>query len=619
MPKQTQTHQRNFEVRAADYNETDRTLTLSFSSDAPVDRWGESEILSHAPGAIDFSRLLTAGALLFNHDRDKQLGRVMSANLRDDGKAEAVVKFGRGEFASEKLQDVRDGILLNVSVSYTVEEWNIDTKENTRTAVKWTPIEISLVTIPADTTVGVGRAMQTFEPDSEPATRRTKDMDGEPNAAASGADVTKVRQDELARIREITTIGEQLNMREAATAAIERGLSVSDFQALCSGLAKAKPVITGERAIEVGEQDLKRYSFLRGIRAMVSGKPLDGLERELSDEYAKKNNRSTGGFFVPDEVLSYQRAMTVTGDTGTKGGATVQTTVTDFIGLLNNAMMTRTMGARMLTGLVGDLAIPKQTGGTTAYWLTENQAPTTSDFTIGSVALAPKRLGAYTEVSRQLIMQSSIGAEMLVREDIATRMALALDLAVINGLGASNQPKGILHADNHTAVYAGSTPGAVAAVGTNATGHALTWSDIVNLLGAAATNNALMGTLGFLTNAKVMAQLMQTEKAEGTAQFIWPDARTADGLGMLAGYRAGVSNQIPANLAKGGSGNVLSAIIFGNWSDVMIGMWGGLEIVVDATSAALAKENKVGIVANQLCDVAVRRKQSFAAIKDAIA
>lgn len=604
---------RDLEFRADGYDEEKRTLTLSFSSDAPIDRWGMTEILSHAPGAIDFTRILSAGACLFNHDRDKHLGKVMTARIREDGKTEATVQFGRSQLAEEKLQDARDGILSCVSVGYQVDEWTVDEKTDTWTATRWTPYEISLVTIPADITVGVNRNLVTTNE------QETKKMNETDTAAERGAELDTMRQQEKARVTEIRAIGAQMDMRELADSAIDKGLSIEQFRGVVETVKKSKPVTPSERKLDVPERDLKAYSFIRGIRALATGKNIDGLERELSDEYAKTHGRTTGGFFIPDEVLAYKRAMTVTGDAGTKGGSTVQTTVTDFIGLLENSMMVRAMGARMMTGLVGDLAIPKQTGGTTAYWLTENQAPTTSDFTIGSVALAPKRLGAYTEVSRQLIMQSSIGAEMLVREDIATRMGLALDLAAINGLGASNQPKGILHADNHTPVYAGSTPGAVAGSSTNATGAALTWSDIVNLVGAIATNNALMGTLGALTNAKVQSQLMQTEKAAGTAQFIWPDMRSADGLGMLAGYRAGVSNQIPSNLAKGGSGNVLSAIIFGNWSDVMIGLWGGLEIIVDSTSAPLAKQNLIGIVANQLCDVAIRRKESFAAIKDAIA
>jgi HK97 family phage major capsid protein len=253
----------------------------------------------------------------------------------------------------------------------------------------------------------------------------------------------------------------------------------------------------------------------------------------------------------------------------------------------------------MMTGLVGQVAIPKQTGSATHFWVAENSAPTESQQAFGQVTMTPKTVGAFTDISRRLILQSSISVENLVQRDLATVLGLAVQQAAINGSGASNQPTGIL-----TTAGIGSVAG-----GTN--GLAPTWAHIIALETAIAVANADVGTMGYLTNARMRGRLKSTEKfATSNGSPIWDGGSTP-----LNGYAAAVTNAVPSNGTKG-SGTNLSSIIFGNFADLMIGMWGSLDLMVDPYTGSTA--GTIRVVALQDVDVAVRNVESFSAMTDAI-
>ena len=187
--------------------------------------------------------------------------------------------------------------------------------------------------------------------------------------------------------------------------------------------------------------------------------------------------------------------------------------------------------------------------------------------------------------------------ESFVRNDLATSLALAIDSAAINGSGSSNQPTGVLNTSGIGSVVGGTN------------GAAPDWADIVDLESAVAIDNADMGALGFLTNAATRGKLLQTEKASGTAQYVWSDSNT------LRGYNAAVSNQVPSNGTKG-TGTALSSMVFGNWNDLIIGTWGGIDINVDTSTGSAS--GTVRVVALQDVDIAVRHAESFAAMTDII-
>jgi HK97 family phage major capsid protein len=352
--------------------------------------------------------------------------------------------------------------------------------------------------------------------------------------------------------------------------------------------------------IGMGERDLRQYSLIRAIRASATGDWRGAeLEREASEETAKRLGRDPQGFFVPQDWLEHRDLVK---GTPSAGGYLVATDLLaqSFIELLRNRMMVQRAGATVLGGLVGDVAIPRQTGGATAYWVAESGAPTESQQSVDQVALTPKTVGAYTDISRKLLKQSSIDVEAFVRRDLATVLALAIDYAALHGSGTSNQPTGVANTSG-----IGSVAG-----GTN--GAAPTWDHIVKLETEVAVDNADIGALAYMTNPKVRGKLKATPRTATYGDImVWEGNDTP-----LNGYPAYVTNQVRSDLTKGTSSGVCSAIFFGNWNDLLIGMWGALDILVDPYSNSTS--GTVRVVAFQDVDIAVRHPESFAAMLDAL-
>lgn len=619
---------RSIKLDRAAVDTDNRTVPLSFSSETPYERWWGVETLDHSAGALRLDRLTSGGPLLVDHDPTQQIGVIEEVTIGTDRTGRAVVRFGKSPRAEQEYQDVLDGIRQNVSVGYQIHrmvlEEEKDGKEHYR-ILDWEPLEISLVSIPADITVGVGRSesgeahevvIEASEPDEteqQPATETDIDntQTTEQEIKTMEIEVSKAReearQQELDRTRQISAIGEQHQMRELAQEHIGKGSSVDEMRAaVLERLGKIQKVTTSAE-IGLTDKEARQFSMLRVINALAN--PGDrklaeaaAFEFECSRAVADVLRRSPQGCFLPLDVQ--KRDLTV--GTASAGGNLKATNLLagSFIDMLRNRMMVQKMGAYLLDGLVGDVAIPSQTGGATAYWVAENTAPTESNQTFGQVTLAPKTVGTYTDLSRKLILQSTPAAEMLVERDLATTIALGIDLAALHGTGADNQPRGIAATSGIGSVAGGDN------------GAAPTWANIVSLWSEVATDNADLGATGFLTNSKVIGKLMTTEKASGTAQFVCPSFPDAEGMTTLGGARCGVSNQVASNLVKGTSGAVASAIFFGNWNDLLIGQWGTADILVDPYTGSAAGTVRVRIL--QDADVAVRHAQSFAAMLDAL-
>ena len=601
---------RSFELDRGDIDEEKRTVPISFSSEAEVERWFGNEILDHQKKSVNLDRLKSGGPLLLNHNSRDQIGVVEEAKIDSKERVgRAVVRFSKSQRGEEIYQDVLDGIRRSVSVGYRIHEIELEKEKDgvsTFRANSWEPLEVSIVPIPADVSVGVGR-----ESDAEYTTTirggLAKMGVEEKKEKTPVVDLDAVRSEaikaEKERVAEIAALGNAHKCRDMAEKAIAGSKTVDSFRhEILTEVLNAVPVRT-DANIGMSEKEKKDFSFVRAINAAASRNWKDaGLEREASDAVEKIVGRTPQGFFVPNDVTN-KRDLTV--GTATAGGNLVSTDLLSdsFIDLLRNRMLVRSMGARILGGLVGDVAIPSKTGGATSFWVAESGSPTETQQTLGQIGMTPKTVGAFTDISRKLLLQSSIDIEGLVRTDLATVLALAIDSAAINGTGATNQPTGILNTAGIGDV----------AGGTN--GAAPTWANIVALWKAVAASNAAFGSLGFLTTTNAAAKLMTTEKATGTAQFVWPDFPGEDGLARLAGFRAGVSEQVPSNLTKG-SGTALSAIIFGNFADLIIGEWGALDVLVDPYTGGTSGTTRVRVL--QDIDILVRHAESFSAMKDAI-
>ncbi len=601
--------ERALRLERAAIDEEARTATLAFASEEPYERaWGV-EILDVSAKSMRQGRLRSGANLLVDHEWRDVVGVVESVEIGADRVARAVVRFGRSARAEEVWQDVRDGIRRNVSVGYMVHKAQlVEEREGLETyrVTDWEPFEVSLVAVPADATVGVGRSLEDTEPqEAQPIV----DVVTVQAAAESISTITIIEPEERImsevivaernHAAEITKIAATIpGGAELAMSAIQRGLSVEAFQREAIEKLAAKPLPTAD--VGMDKKEVRKYSVMRALNALAN--PTDpaaqraaAFERECSDAVSAKLGKAARGFMVPMEV---QRRDLVVG-TASAGGNLVATDLLagSFIDALRNAMVLPGLGTQMLTGLVGNIAIPKQSGAATAYWVAESNAPTESQQTIAQVTMSPKTVGAYTEISRKLMNQSSIDVEAMVQNDLAMVLGLAVQQAAISGSGASNQPSGLL-----TLI----TP----SVAGGATGAAPTWANIVELESDVAVLNALVENMAYLTNAKVRGKLKTTSKVSGQNGFVWEDGATP-----LNGYRAAVTNAVPSNLTKS-TGTDLSAIIFGNFADLLIGMWGTLDLMVDPYSNSTS--GTVRVVALQDVDVAVRYTESFATMVDAV-
>jgi len=354
------------------------------------------------------------------------------------------------------------------------------------------------------------------------------------------------------------------------------------------------------------EKEMRGYSILRAIRGAMDGK-LEGIEKEMHQE-AVKEARATGidilGVGIPMKQLNVlyggreKRDYSATGGTsGAEGGVLIPTDIGAFISGLRNRLVLTPLGTTYLTGLMGTLQIPRTTQTSASWVATEIGDDTEVQGTWDKLSLTPHRLGAYSQIARQLIHQTSLDVEKFVQDDIIRATAIALEAAAINGSGGSGQPTGILNTASIGSVV----------MGTN--GAAPDYASMVGLESQLSSSNADLGALAYLINAKTRGKLKTTLKVTGYPIYLWDG-----GDNPINGYKTAVTNNVPSTLTKGTSTSVCSAALFGNFNDLLIGQWGGLDIVVDPYVDA--KKAIVNVYVNSFWDVAVRHPESFAAIKD---
>ena len=564
-------------------NRDARTVELAFSSEAPVDRYFGTEILDHSPSSVDMGRILGRAPLLLDHDPAQQIGVVESARIDADRTARAVVRFSKSARGEEIFQDVVDGIRSLVSVGYRIHKLETEKRSDgseAQRAIHWEPLEISLVAIPADASVGVGRSEPLAEPPIiEVVETRSPIMSQVIEVPTASNDVLAA---ERKRVADIGLIAEQHNCPSLAKRGHADGMSAAEFgQLVLREVYKAKPATPTDADIGLSEREARSFSIVKAIRDIASGKGLQGFEKEASEAAAKHYGRSLApnAFTVPNDVM--RRDMTA--GTNSAGGYTVQTTVGPLIEMLRNKMVTSAAGVQIMSGLVGNVALPKQTAAGTAYWLAENANITESSQTLAQISMTPHRLGAFTDISKQLIAQSSLDVEGFVRNDLATILALAIDKAVLEGSGSSGQPTGIL-----------STTG----VGSVTFGGAPTWAKVVEFETDVATANADIGTMNYVTTAAVRGAWKTTVKTANQAIFL-AEQNSTNGYGLL------VTNQVSDD-----------KVIFGAFSAASLGIWGGVDVLVDPYgSQAIA--GLVRIVAQTYVDVGVRQAGAFAVSADA--
>jgi HK97 family phage major capsid protein/HK97 family phage prohead protease len=560
----------------------DRIYEFPFSSEFPVARYFGNEILSHEAKAADLSRLNDGAPLLFNHNPDRVIGVVEGARIDSKGRrGYARVRFSRNPFAQEVLSDVKDGVLRNVSFGYSIDKME-ERGSGDFVATAWAPYEVSIVSVPADKTVGIGRALTP----TEPAASAAPSPDPLPSMESTTPDLAVVRAEateaERSRIAEISALCDKHNMGEMGRQLVESGRSIDEARAavLDKMNIPQEPVNMSAADLGMSVKEARSFSFLRAINYLSN--PTDraareaaAFEIEASDAAAAKLGRQSRGITIPQEVL--RRDLNV--GAATAGGNLVETMLDagSFIDLLRNASALDQAGATVLTGLTGNVAIPRQSGAATAYWVAESGSPTESQQTVDQVSLVPRTVAAYTDFSRRLMIQSSIDVENMVRNDLAQVIALKIDAAGLYGTGASNEPLGLKNTTGiGTEDFAADAP---------------TFAEVVALESDVATANALLGSPVYLMNAAMRGNLKTTKKDAGSGIFIMEN-------GEVNGYRGVLSNQVASN-----------DLWFGNFADLIIGYFSGLDLMVDPYTHSTS--GTVRVIAMQDCDIAIRHPESF--------
>jgi len=579
---------------ALDGSSDERKVSLAFSSEEPVRRSYGMEILDHSHGAIVMDYMRSGAPLLVGHNCDDQVGVVESVEIGDDRVGRAVVRFGRSKRANEIFNDVTDGIRKFISVGYDVLKV-VKEGDDIYRAVSWMPVEISIVPVPADVTVGIGRSVvnevvnevEIIENKKEKRSiempTENKDIKAEYESALKEARKSAA-QDERSRVAEMIELGERFNAVGLAREHISKGKNINAFRSALLERQERNEAVgsMGDKpATELGmaDSDAKRYSIIRAINAAATGDwSKAGFERECSISIADKIGREARGFFVPFDVQTrVSPPMNTTDQTSLVGTTHL---AASFIEQLRNQSVVARLGARLLTGLVGNVDIPKQTAGSTFTWLAENGASTDSDLTIGQVSLSPKTIGGAIPMTRRLLKQGTPDAEMLARSDLIQGAALAIDVGALSGTGAAGQPLGIM---NTTGIN-------TQAIADLANGFP-TFAEMVGFETAVLTDNALMGAMNYVTTPAIQGHMKTTFVDTGSGIRIQQD-------GQVNGYNSTATNQLSAK-----------SILFGNFNDCLIGMWGVLDLSVDTST--LASSGGIVVRAFQDVDVAVRHAESF--------
>lgn len=565
-------------------------IPVSFASDQIIDDPHLGPIrLSLEGSAVDLTRGQSKGIPVREmHQRALPVGRLMQPRV-EGNKLRGVLRFSQSERGRSLYRDAQDGILTDLSVGASI--FTVRQEPDHLVALRWIPREVSLVDEGADQSVGLYRS-QSFPAASaasssvEESSMATDNPATEtPRPAAVVASETETPASNSTNILELARYADarapELGIQRLGEDFAAFGRPFAEFRTevwrMLSEHQKQQPAITAPPAeIGLSQKEAQQFSICRAAIAQLTGDwKKAGFELEASRAVSDRLGRPPRGFYVPLEV---QRTLSAA--VNTAGGYLVEDAYRGdlFIEALRAQSVALGMGVRTLPGLTGNLTLPRQTGNATFYWLSEGEDVTESEPTFGSVGMTPRTIAGAVPMTRRLLMQSSPAIEQLVRQDLITGAALGLDHAIFEGDGIK-QPLGIVnHPDiNTVAVTTDGSP---------------TWSEIVQFETEVESDNALLGSLAYLTTPAVRGKLKTTSKDTGSGLFL------SDG-NSTNGYPVRVSNQITAN-----------TLLFGAWSQIMVGFWGVLDVKPD--EAKLAASGGLVLRVFQDADIAIRHGKAFA-------
>ena len=573
-------------------------VEFSFSSEEPVERYFGMEVLSHDPGAMNMARLNSGAApWLWNHNPDVVLGGVEKAWQGGDGRGMVRTRWSpntksEGSDEWKVRQNWEAGIIRNVSFMYSIDApLDLKSREGVALVTAFTPMEVSTVSIPADATVGQGRAIgDTAAPAADQTQPPIDPMEPTIDIEAVKA---QAAADERSRVASITGLCREHKADDLAQGLIERGATeteaMKDVLAAIGKRAKqpatpaaaAQPIAGASADIGLSDKEARSFSFLKCMRAQLfpnerSFQEEAAFEREVSNATAQRMGLNPKGMLIANDVLS--RSL-IAGQASAAGDLIfTDARPGSFIELLRKRNFLTGLGVTILAGLTGPVGIPKQTGASQVYWKGEGVAAAESEPSVGQVTMTLKEMSAWTRFSRSLMLQSSIDVETFVRNDLVTVMALEQARVALYGLGSSSQPEGLkITTGINTKDFAANQP---------------TYAELVDMETQVAADDADIGTMGYVTNATTYGGFKTTEKAANTAQFVLEPGGTVNSYGVVR------SNQVETG-----------DVFFGVWSQLVLGLFGAVDLQVNPYSED--KEGNIRVVAHQAIDYAVRHPQAF--------
>lgn len=621
------------EVGEGKDKKTERVVRCSISSETPYARYMEDpesgelvkalEVLGHKPGEIDDTRMRD-GLVIQDTHYGEQIG-IMDKPEVKDGKIVGTIRFGHSQKARDIEADALDGIKRNMSVGYIVNEYKRDgVDEKTGLPIfrvtNWTPYEASFVNVPADTGVGVGREEH---PQNKPQTTAAP-------AVGERQTTMKLTAEQRQKIRELASAAHVSGEEVADILTSERSFEeireelLNRREKYLAELAKkpAKPADESRAVIDEGDKAKirKQYDFVKVLRyfaEMSESKTSSidiGFEREISDELARQTGRAVQGILLPDFIRSaanpsdggltfgtpaYNTDTSAGGITGIGGAGKnlVETLLLSgqFIEALVATLVLRgELGAEVLSGLVGNISIPKG-GSISGGWISAEggNAPKKNP-TVGQITATPHTYGAYVDITRKLLLQSSINVQAKVLGWLMYACANGLETAAFQGTGSSGQPTGLC-----TALNSGAT----------AWSNAPTFDKIIDLIAATKTANSYKPSMKFVGNSGVWAKLAKTRDFE----ILTDGADTPKNVAAIGGsvrLLDTATNKIvgrdfvEANLMPS------AKLLFGDFTQLCVCLWSGTDIVIDPYANSIS--GGLRLVALQDSDILIKRPESFA-------
>lgn len=567
---------------------------MSFSSESEVRHWFGYLVLSHDPAHVDLARVKDNAAFLFNHNWNDYLGDVVDAWIDPVArKGYAKVQLSENAKAEEIWNDWKKNLRKKVSFGFDVRHLVlVEERENGDMVYRsemWEPYEISSVTVPADTSVGLDRSGGSKEVkidltkdindqvrEIERSTGVKIKINGERQEETMEEGKTDVQKNNE-RTANILAIARDFqaelktDLMKEAESFIREGKTDNEFRTMVMNLmrdpeSKRMP----ETHLDLSDGDKKKYSLLNAIRAAFEP-GYEGIEVEASAEISKRLNRAAKGLFIPFDLQQGMRRDLKAGTSGA-GAEFVGTQLRPdmFIDALYNKMIAIRAGATRLSGLVGNVTMPKLVSGSTGYWVsTEGAGGTESTPVTGNVSLSYKEVSTNVDLTRQMLIQGTPDAEAMVRNDLIMAVDLAVDKAVFHGTGADGQPTGMQYA---------SGVGAVNMADAN-------WNTLLEFESDVDTSNALDNTLIKVTTPAIRSALKGRTKVGDYPVFICQDNKIND-------YPVLTTNQVNAGY-----------MFFAAFNTIVIGDWGVLEIIPER--AAKTGYLTLGVFFG--CDIALRQ------------